>query len=132
MSRILVVDDDAAVRRALERVLSRHGHEVLLAADGGQGLRRWREEGADLVLLDIHMPNTDGIEVLVQLRGLAPRLPVIVMSGGDQTKQLDLLGDAKLLGARAVLKKPFTLAEIFGVIDDALRSLDPPSNHLSG
>jgi CheY-like chemotaxis protein len=114
---ILVVDDDLAVRRALERVFLNRGHQVLLAADGGQGLRVWRERGADLVLLDIHMPGTNGIEVLVQLRGLAPRLPVIVMSGGYQTQKLDLLGDAELLGASAVLRKPFTLEEIFSLVD---------------
>jgi CheY-like chemotaxis protein len=115
---ILVVDDDPAVRRALERVLQSRGHQVLLAADGRQGLRIWRERGADLVLLDIHMPDMDGIEVLVQLRGLAPRLPVIVMSGGDQTRSLDLLGmpSSRRFG---VLKKPFTLNEVVGVVDRA-------------
>jgi CheY-like chemotaxis protein len=123
---ILVVDDDAGVRRSVERVLQSRGHQVLLAADGGEGLRTWRERGADLVVLDIHMPNTDGIEVLVQLRGLAPRLPVIVISGGVQTRNLDLLADAKLLGASAVLQKPFTLDEILGAVDRAVRPSDAP------
>jgi len=123
---ILVVDDDAGVRRSVERVLQSRGHQVLLAADGGEGLRTWRERGADLVVLDIHMPNTDGIEVLVQLRGLAPRLPVIVISGGVQTRNLDLLADAKLLGASAVLQKPFTLDEILGAVDRAVRPADAP------
>ena len=117
MTLVLVIDDDPAVRRALERVFLKHGHQVLLAADGEQGLRLWRERGADLVLLDIHMPGTNGIEVLVQLRGLSPRLPVIVMSGGDQTRDLDLLGDAELLGASAVLSKPFTLDEVFSLMN---------------
>ncbi len=124
MALILVVDDDAGVRRSVERVLQSRGHEVLLAGDGAEGLRTWRERGADLVLLDIHMPDTDGIEVLVQLRGLAPRLPVIVMSGGVQTRNLDLLADAKLLGASAVLRKPFTLDEIMNAIDGAVRPAD--------
>jgi CheY-like chemotaxis protein len=122
---ILVVDDDPGVRRALEHVLVKGGHQVVLAADGGQGLRIWRERGADLVLLDIHMPDTDGIEVLVQLRGVAPRLPVIVMSGGDQTRDLDLLGDAQLLGASAVLRKPFTLDEIFGLVERLCGGVPP-------
>ena len=126
MALILVVDDDAGVRRSVERVLQSRGHQVLLAADGGEGLRTWRERGADLVVLDIHMPNTDGIEVLVQLRGLAPRLPVIVISGGVQTRNLDLLADAKLLGASAVLQKPFTLDEILGAVDRAVRPADAP------
>ena len=124
MTVILVVDDDPGVRRSLERVFQSRGHQVLLAADGGEGLRVWRESGADLVLLDIHMPGTNGIEVLVQLRGLAPRLPVIVMSGGDQTRKLDLLGNAQLLGASAVLMKPFTLNEVFGVVDHAMGTFD--------
>ena len=126
MSLILVVDDDAGVRRSLERLLVSRGHEVLLACDGGQGLRTWRDRGADLVLLDIHMPDTDGIEVLVQLRAQAPRLPVIVISGGDQTRDLDLLGDARLLGANAVLSKPFTLDEIMGAVDRAVALASPP------
>jgi CheY-like chemotaxis protein len=129
---ILVVDDDPGIRRSLERVFRSRGHQVALAADGGQGLRVWRERGADLVLLDIHMPETNGIEVLVQLRGLAPRLPVIMMSGGDQTRRLDLLGDAQLLGASAVLRKPFTLAEIVGVVDRAMEGYDARDPHEDG
>ena len=124
MALILVVDDDADVRRSLERVLQSRGHRTMMAADGGEGLRVWREHGADLVLLDIHMPDTDGIEVLVQLRGLARTLPVIVMSGGDQTRRLDLLGDAKLLGAWAVLRKPFTLDEVLGLVTQAIAGPD--------
>lgn len=129
MALILVVDDDPGVRRSLERVLESRGHQVLLAADGGQGLRIWRERGADLVLLDIHMPDTDGIEVLVQLRGLARALPVIVMSGGDQTRRLALLGDAKLLGAWALLKKPFTLGEVIGLVNRAVGTIEGREGH---
>ena len=124
MALILVVDDDPGIRRSLERVLHSRGHRTLLAVDGGEGLRVWREHGADLVMLDIHMPDTDGIEVLVQLRGSAPGLPVIVMSGGDQTSRLDLLADAKLLGAWAVLRKPYTLDEVLGLVTRAVATLD--------
>jgi CheY-like chemotaxis protein len=126
VARILVVDDDPGIRRSLSRVFERRGHQLQLAPDGGQGLRLWREGGADVVLLDIHMPEVDGIEVLVQLRGLAPELPVIVMSGGDQTQRLDLLGDAKLLGAWALLRKPFTLDEVIEVVDRAIRVVEGP------
>jgi CheY-like chemotaxis protein len=123
---ILVVDDDPGIRRSLSRVFERRGHQLLVADDGGQGLRVWREHKADVVLLDIHMPEMDGIEVLVQLRGLAPDLPVIVMSGGDQTSRLDLLGDAKLLGAWALLRKPFTLDEVTEVVDRAVLLVEGP------
>jgi DNA-binding NtrC family response regulator len=126
VARILVVDDDPGIRRSLSRVLERRGHQLQVAPDGRQGLRLWREGGADVVLLDIHMPEVDGIEVLVQLRGLAPELPVIVMSGGDQTRRLDLLGDAHLLGAWALLRKPFTLDEVIEVVERAVRAIEGP------
>jgi CheY-like chemotaxis protein len=127
MARILVVDDNATLAGAVRRVLERSGHGVRVAATGLEGARQYREEAADLVLLDIHMPGMDGIEVLAQLRAIAPTLPVIVMSGGVQTKGLDLLGDAKLLGAFATLAKPFSIDELLGVVTRALASR-PNSN----
>jgi CheY-like chemotaxis protein len=127
MAHILVVDDDPAIRRALERILEAGGHVVVLASDGGEAMRVWREKGADLVFLDIHMPVADGIEALIQFKALDPELPVIVMSGGDQTGYLDLLGDASLLGARMTMRKPFTQRE---VLEAVARALDKPETDL--
>jgi len=75
--RVYLVDDEQAVRDSLAKILRREGHEVVAAADGDEGLRVWRERGAAVVILDIHMPKSDGIETLVQLRALRPSLPVI-------------------------------------------------------
>ena len=122
MALILVVDDNAGVRGVVERALQSCGHQVLLAEDGDRAIRVWRERGADLVLLDIHMPNADGIESLVHLRALAPGLPIIMMSGGTQTGELDLLGDALLLGAVGVLAKPFTLQQLYATVAVGLGS----------
>jgi DNA-binding response OmpR family regulator len=66
------------------------------------------------------MPHSDGIETLVQLRALQAGLPVIVISGGDQTHTLGLLGDAKLLGAVRTLAKPFSLSELTAAVNHAL------------
>ena len=120
MASILVVDDNVALANTIHRVLERSGHEVRVALTGLAGARQYREQAADLVLLDIHMPDMDGIELLAQLRAIAPALPVIVMSGGDQTRGLDLLGDAMLLGAFATLAKPFSLDELLGTVTRAL------------
>jgi CheY-like chemotaxis protein len=124
MASILVIDDERAVRESLAKILRREGHEVRMAASGEEGLRMWREQGAAVVILDIHMPGFDGIEMLVQLRALEPLLPVIVISGGDQTHTLGLLGDAKLLGAVRALAKPFSLSEITAAVNHALGTGD--------
>jgi DNA-binding response OmpR family regulator len=120
MARILIIDDEASLRDILGRLLEREGHEVFTAGDGVDGLRLWREHGAAAVILDIHMPRSDGIETLVQLRGLAPDLPVIVISGGDQTRTLGLLSDARLLGATRTLAKPFSLSELTAALNGVL------------
>jgi CheY-like chemotaxis protein len=122
--RILLIEDDAQVLRALSSVLIRSGHRVTTAANGAVGLRLWREHGADLVLTDIQMPETDGIEVILQLRTYAPHLPVIAMSGGDRSGDLDLLGDARLLGAVALLKKPFSADDLTRAIAAAVETSD--------
>ena len=120
MARILIIDDETALRDVLARLFEREGHEVSTAGDGVEGLQLWREQGAAVVILDIHMPRSDGIETLVQLRALAPALPVIVISGGDQTRALGLLADARLLGATRTLPKPFSLSELTAAVNGVL------------
>jgi len=122
MLHILLIEDDAAVRGILSRMLEASGYAVIQATNGADGLRLWREQGADLVLTDIQMPDMNGIEVIMQLRAFAPHLPVIAMSGGGQSRDLDLLGDAKLLGAVGVLYKPFTGEALNQAITAALAS----------
>ena len=120
MARILIVDDEPGLADALRRALERNGHEVRVAATGLDGARRYREQAADLAVIDIHMPEMDGLELLVQFRAVAPVMPVIVMSGGAQTGGLDLLADARLLGAFATLAKPFSIDELLGAVARAL------------
>jgi CheY-like chemotaxis protein len=125
VATILLVDDDPLVRRTLTRALERTGHLVVPAENGLDGARRAREGGVDLAIVDIHMPEMDGLELLAQLRSTSATLPVIVMSGGDQTRDLALLEDAKLLGASGALAKPFSLDELYTLVDTALASRVP-------
>lgn len=118
--RILVVDDDAGIRRALHILLSRAGYRVTQARDGLEALRLWKDAGGDLVITDLHMPEKNGIEMIVELLSHSPGIRIIAMSGGGQTRRLDLLGNATLLGAVFTIEKPFTLNEMMHVVRRAL------------
>ena len=113
---VLLIDDDASLLSAVRRLLVRTGYQVTAAPNGAEGLRLWREQGAGLVLTDLQMPGMNGLEVILQLRAYAPGLPVIAMSGGERSRDLDLLGTAGLLGAVGLLTKPFTAEELAAAI----------------
>ena len=102
------------------RLLQRLGYDATGLEDGEAGLRHVRAQATDLVITDMQMPGKSGLEVLLELRALDPRLPVIAMSGGDSSKQLDLLGSAGLLGAVAVMLKPYTVEELTTAVRAAL------------
>src|SRR5215510_4472691 len=80
-SRILVIDDEAAIRDSLKMTLEYEGYEFLGAATGQEGLTLAERESPDLVILDVKMPGMDGLEVLDRLRATADSLPVVVVSG---------------------------------------------------
>jgi DNA-binding response OmpR family regulator len=119
--RILIVDDDPSIRRTLELMLSKHGFEVLQASDGAEAIRMWRERGGDLVITDLHMPRKDGFETIIELLSHTPGVRIIAMSGGGQTKRLDLLGNMSLLQSVLTIEKPFTLSEMMNTVQRALR-----------
>jgi DNA-binding NtrC family response regulator len=119
--RIMVVDDDASIRRTLQILLSKAGYEVMQARDGLEAVRLWRDRGGDLVITDLHMPEKDGIETIVELLTFSPGIRIIAMSGGGQTKRLDLLGNLTLLGTVLTIEKPFTLTEMMTVVGRALK-----------
>jgi len=118
--RILIVDDDPGIRRALHILLSREGYQVTQARDGVEALRLWRDHGSDLVITDLHMPEKNGIETIVEILSHSPAMRIIAMSGGGQTKRLDLLGNASMLGAVHTIEKPFTLNEMMSMVRQAL------------
>jgi CheY-like chemotaxis protein len=81
VARILVVDDDAAVRLLLCTLLERRGHSVVEAENGDEGLRYYRAAPADLVITDIQMPVMDGLQMIKELRGAFPTVKIIAISG---------------------------------------------------
>ncbi len=105
MPRILVIDDDADMRSLLAQTLQSAGHEVVLAADGREGVQQFRTQPADLVITDMYMPIQQGLETIVQLRKEAPTVRIIAMCG--KSTAMPMLSAAQRLGAVAVLQKPF-------------------------
>jgi CheY-like chemotaxis protein len=115
--RILLVDDDPDVRRSLENALTKAGYEVVTAADGTEAVRQWRElHGGDLVILDMFMPEKDGLQTMVELRSHSPGVPIIAISGGGTTGRVDILEDAKLLGAIETFEKPFSIHALLALV----------------
>lgn len=122
MARILVIDDQEAIRRLVRRALEQAGHEVVDASDGGMGMAMLARHSADVVICDIFMPGQDGILTLRHIRKQYPAVKVIVISGGDSTGTLDLRRDAELLGAVKSLQKPFTARDIVDLVKIVLES----------
>jgi CheY-like chemotaxis protein len=118
--RILIIDDDPDIRRLLRMALEKDRHEVLEAADGGEGVRRWRDGHPDLVITDLMMPGKDGLDTLFELVSLDPRVKVIAMTGGNWREAVDRLHDARLFGAVRTVAKPFTLSEMLRVVGEVL------------
>ena len=106
MSKILVIDDEQGIRYLLDTLLSRKGYEVVLAEDGRKGLELFRREHPDAVVLDLKMPEMDGITVLKHIRSSDQKLPVIVLTGAGtpETEQ-----QAYALGVTEFVKKEFSL-----------------------
>jgi CheY-like chemotaxis protein len=116
MTRILVVDDDAAVRNALRFALEHEGYEVGEAANGNEAMAQARTGGPDLILCDIFMPLKDGFETIRELRRECPGIPVVAISGASSGGGMDVLRLARHLGAADVLYKPLHHAGLLGVV----------------
>src|SRR5438094_2995822 len=125
--RILVVDDDAAVRESLGRALRLEGYDVELASDGSEALERLQGNGADpdLVVLDVLMPNVDGLEVCRRLRRSGSRLPVLMLTARGEVDDRVAGLDA---GADDYLVKPFALRELLARLRALLRRAEDGEN----
>ena len=126
MAYILVIDDDRAILSVAELLLERDGHDVVVASVARDGLRRLEREAFDLVIVDIFMPDMDGLETISHVHRVRPGLPVIVMSGYQFQAAIaprpDFLHMATVLGAKSSLKKPFRPAELMQAVADCLTS----------
>lgn len=120
MPRVLLVDDEEGVRFSLGELLKTRGYDVDSAADGEEALEKARAEPPDIVVTDIVMPKTGGLEVLTELRTLCPGVPVIAISGGGRISAANYLEVASLFGAAEVLEKPFEFDTLLAAVEKAL------------
>jgi CheY-like chemotaxis protein len=121
-TRLLVADDDADMRQSMRLLLQRAGYEVELAADGARALELQRSRPTDVLITDIFMPESDGLETIERFRREFPGVRIIAMSGGGaRFRGETFLETAGIAGAHAVLRKPFDKR----VLLDTLRSLAP-------
>jgi len=119
VARILLIDDDPTLAELLDIGLSEQGYEIAGALTSDDGLKSITTSRPDLVLLDIGLPHTNGVEVLKQIRSVDPTIRVIMVTAN---RDLRLAREALLMGALAYVDKPFDLAYLGRVVAMALRS----------
>lgn len=120
-TKILVVDDEEKIRETLRGVLSDEGHEVEDAADGRSALEALRAGRPDLVILDVWLPEIDGITLLEEIKKLHPDLPVVIICGHAN---IEAAVRATRLGAADFIEKPFSLEALLTAISRALGRTD--------
>lgn len=118
-SMILLIDDEKPFRNLLKQVLSMAGYDVVEAANGAEGINRFYERPADMIITDIIMPEKDGIETMIELKKAHPGVKLIAMSGGGWYGTDIDFDMAKKLGART-LDKPFTLQKLLDAVAELL------------
>lgn len=120
MAKILLVDDNAELRRMMEATLSRAGHHVQAAPGGKEGIQLLKQQEFDLLITDIVMPEQDGFETVQIARKLRPALRILVMSGDSPRHAPLYLKTAAFLGAHQTLLKPFTVGDLAEAVKAAL------------
>ena len=115
---ICIVDDDELIRAYVGQVLTPKGFEVLEAADAGSALKVIDEHAPFAALIDVIMPDCDGLELIAQIRRRWPKLRIIAISGGGRLGPTVFLDTARRVGADACLSKPISTEALFDALAD--------------
>jgi two-component system response regulator MprA len=127
-TRVLLADDDRAIRESLERALELEGYQVVGVGDGVQALAALRREPLDVVVLDVMMPGVDGLDVCRVVRAAGDRTPILMLTARVDTPDRVAGLDA---GADDYLVKPFELDELLARLRALLRRVEPPNGTAS-
>lgn len=118
MATILVIDDEESIRHLLREVLEKSGYRVLEASDGREGLSTYQKQPVDLVIMDLLMPDTDGLEATLQLTREYVDAKVIAITGAQGDR--NFLDVANLFGARRTFQKPFDITKLLQAVKEEL------------
>ncbi|HZF36023.1 MAG TPA: response regulator [Candidatus Angelobacter sp.] len=125
MALIMIVDDDAHIQLALRQIVESAGHRVIEASNGQDAIDLFEEFRPDLVITDVFMPHTDGIETIRAIRRIMPGAKIIAISGGYIGNGWNYLDSVVVLGANLALQKPFTCSQLLSAIDRLLGGRPP-------
>ena len=129
MAHVLLVDDDRDIRGFCRCVLQDAGHEVAEACSGVEAAARYRASPADLIIMDVFMPDGDGFETMKEIRRTHPDARILAISGGWRTGPSTYLNAAGMLGANQTLAKPFDGEQLLRSVDAVLdNNRETPSN----
>jgi CheY-like chemotaxis protein len=129
--RILIVDDDDAVRIAIRALLLRHGHEASCAKNGKEGLEMIGVLEPDLVICDIIMPDKEGIETILDIKRLYSAIKIVAISGGGRMSSHWVLELATECGADETLAKPFSSEDFIVAVHRQLNGTTVANNAIS-
>jgi two-component system, chemotaxis family, chemotaxis protein CheY len=120
MAKILVIDDDEQVRTMITLTLEKAGFEVVEAGDGNEAVAVYSSVHCDLVITDIVMPGKEGIETIMELKGINPDARIIAISGGGRINPEDYLKWARRFGVTKTFTKPVDRAKLLEAVDELL------------
>lgn len=121
MAKILVVDDEQNIRDVLKRAFENVGYDVLVAKNGIEGQELYLEHNPDVVILDIIMPEQEGIETILKLKAADKNVKIVAVSGGGMGNAINYLDNALKLGAKAAYEKPVNIKELIGRVNSLLK-----------
>jgi len=116
-AKILVIDDEEAVRDILSRMLMTKGHQVETASDGDEGIERFKKQPFDLVFTDLGMPKISGWEVGKALKRLNPKIPIVMITGWGMELSREKMGEN---GIDLMISKPFNFDQVTQLIFEAM------------
>ena len=123
MSSILVVDDEQPVCDMIKDMLEPAGYDVTSTLSASQALSIFKESARDLIITDMVMPETTGIDLIMKIKEMEPSVKILAISGGGGINgRFDYLAVAELLGAKSILKKPFSLSDLRSKVKEVLEA----------